>query len=315
MKKIILGLVLISTFGFSLNIQKVDIKKISKECLKENNAESCFKTGKYKVSKKNIISAYTYLDKGCSLNNYTSCTLMGSLLLKSKLKGQQFKAVSYITKACKEGKEENACELIKTIRTSEDAAKHAIENYGDTTLQKHILDALNSNKEFKELRTEVPPRTPKELSNYQTGYDRLDNQIKDKADKKIIEIGTILPNGQELFHGGKLMDKKEELILSSPLSTTFNPVIADIEARHNGKAYDEEELTINIITNRNSKVKCFPFRHKGTKFGHEQEVLIASGVKLILKEKKKISETTVYKYENMKKVVPVYITKIDMLRN
>ncbi|SFV56786.1 hypothetical protein MNB_SM-7-441 [hydrothermal vent metagenome] len=207
--------------------------------------------------------------------------------------------------------------LIKTIKTSEDAAKHAIENYGDRDLQNHISNALNSNKEFKALRNKVPSKTPKELSDYQRKYDRYDYEIKDKADKKIKEVGTLLPNGQELFHGGKLIDTEEnnELTLSSPLSTTFDPVIANIEAIHKGKAYDEGELNINIITNKSSKVKCFPFRHKGTNFGHEKEVLISSDAKLVVKDKKKISETTVYKYENgkeMKKVVPVYITKIDM---
>ena len=207
--------------------------------------------------------------------------------------------------------------LINTINTSEDAAKHAIENYGDHNLQNHISDALNSNEEFKALRGNVPSKTPKELSNYQKKYDRNDHKTKDEADKKIKEVGTLLANGQELFHGGKLIDTKEgnELTLSSPLSTTFDPVIANIEAIHKGKAYDEGELNINIITNKNSKAKCFPFRHKGTSFGHEKEVLISSGAKLVVKEKKKISETTAYKHENgkdIKKVVPVYITKIDM---
>ena len=140
--------------------------------------------------------------------------------------------------------------LINTINTSEDAVKHAIENYGDINLQNHISDALNSNKEFKALRGNVPSKTPKELSNYQKKYDRNDHKTKDKADKKIKEIGTQLENGQELFHGGKLIDTKEgnELTLSSPLSTTFDPVIANIEAIHKGKAYDEGELNINIIT-------------------------------------------------------------------
>ena len=207
--------------------------------------------------------------------------------------------------------------LIKTISTSEDAVKHAIENYGDNDLQNHISDALSSNKEFKALRGEVPSKTPKELSNYQKKYDRNDNKIKNEADKKIKEVGTTLANEQELFHGGKLIDTKEnnKLTLSFPLSTTFDPVIANIEAIHNGKAYDEGELNISIITNKNSKAKCFPFRHKGTSFGHEKEVLISSGAELVVKEKKKISETTVYKHENgkdIKKVVPVYITKIDM---
>lgn len=207
--------------------------------------------------------------------------------------------------------------LIETIRTTEDAVKHAIKNYGDNNLQNHISDALNLNKEFKALRAEVPSKTPKELSNYQKKYDRNDNKIKDKADKKIKEIGTRLAIGQELLHGGKLMDTKEdnELTLLSPLSTTFDPIIANTEAIHKGKAYDEGELNINIITNKNSKVKCFPYRHKGTRFGHEKEVLISSEAKLLVKENKKISETTVYKHENGKnieKIVPIYITKIDM---
>lgn len=92
--------------------------------------------------------------------------------------------------------------LIKTVCTSEDAVKHAIENYGDKNLQKHISDALNSNKEFKALRGNVPSQTPKELSNYQKKYDRNDYKTKDEADKKIKEVGTPLANGQELFHGG-----------------------------------------------------------------------------------------------------------------
>ena len=143
--------------------------------------------------------------------------------------------------------------LIKTIRTLEDAVKHVIENYGDQNLQNHISNALNSSKEFKALRAKVPSKTPKELSNYQKKYASNDNKIKDKADKKIQEIGTLLPKEQELFHGGKLIDTK--ITLSSPLSTTFDPVIANIEAIHKGKAYDEGELNINIITKPKLLVK------------------------------------------------------------
>ena len=209
-------------------------------------------------------------------------------------------------------------ELIKTIQTAEDAAKHAIENYGNHDLQNHISNALDSNDNFKALRAKVPSITPKELSNYQKIYDKDDNEIKNKADNKIEKIGTLLPMDQELFHGGKLINTSEDdtLMLSSPLSTTFDPVIAKIEAIHKGKAYDEGELNINIIKNKSSKVKCFPYRHKGTTFGHEKEVLIQSGVKLVIKDKKKIAETSVHKYENGKtieKVVPVYITNIEIL--
>jgi len=210
-------------------------------------------------------------------------------------------------------------ELIKTIKTSEDAAKHAIENHGDADLQDHILDALDSNDNFKAFRSKVPSITPKELSNYQKKYGKNNSEIKDKADKKIKDIGTLLPIDQELFHGGKLINTPDDtIILESPLSTTFDPVIAEIEARHKGKAYDEGELNINIIKNKSSKVKCFPYRHKGTIFGHEKEVLIESEVKLTIKDKKKISETAVYKYENgktIKKVVPVYVTNIEILES
>ena len=89
----------------------------------------------------------------------------------------------------------------------------------------------------------------------------------------------------------------------------------DAYLKQNAVSTGTQMNDFEMVENKNSKAKCFPFRHKGTSFGHEKEVLISSEAKLVVQEKKKISETTVYKHENgkdVKKVVPVYITKIDM---
>jgi len=118
MKKISFLLLFLSTLSFSIELNKVNIEKLETECIQNKNGESCYTVGKLKVSKQNILGAYTYLLKGCNLNNYPSCSLMGTLLLRSKVKGQQIKAIPFLVKACKNGNEKEACTLLETMKSS-----------------------------------------------------------------------------------------------------------------------------------------------------------------------------------------------------
>ena len=91
------------------------------------------------------------------------------------------------------------------------------------------------------------------------------NKIKNEADKKIKEVGTTLANEQELFHGGKLIDTKEnnKLTLSFPLSTTFDPVIANIEAMSNYtiKLLSDENLLAKMKKNAKEQALRFDLKN------------------------------------------------------
>jgi len=108
MKKILLTL-FFSTFLFS------STSTLKNDCLKNNVSESCFNYGKELALNKKVLSSYTYLNKGCQLKHAKSCSLMGNLLLKSKLEGQQQKGLEYISSGCNYG-DKIACKILKGMR-------------------------------------------------------------------------------------------------------------------------------------------------------------------------------------------------------
>lgn len=207
--------------------------------------------------------------------------------------------------------------LEKTISTSLDAAKHVAEKSADPKMQRHISDALDNNEALKKIKQKMPSKTPKALTDYQQKYSDVD---KIKANDEINKIGVFLPDGQELYHGGNLTGVEDNsLITNNPLSTTFDPQVALRNAEHNGKAYDEGQININVIKVKDPKTKAFVYKQKGTKFGHEKEVLFASKAKIkIIKQHIISTERKAYKASKeiagkiLEKIVPVYVTEIEL---
>jgi len=142
MKKI-LTLLLFVSFLFS------NEKNILDECIIEKNGLSCKQIGDlYKYELGELFLAIKYYDlgckysdasscknsalgflllnekekgiydfkKACSLNNFESCAILGSLYLQGEIVKPNLKfGYLYLLKACNKGKIKNACNIVSTI--------------------------------------------------------------------------------------------------------------------------------------------------------------------------------------------------------
>jgi hypothetical protein len=84
-------------------------------------------------------------------------------------------------------------------------------------------------------------------------------------------------------------------------------------AAHKAKAYDAGRLDLWVLRATNPMTKAFAFKLKGTNFGHESEVLLASGAQLTLKGERLIRENyPAVKYELPNKEIPIYVLDVEV---
>ncbi|TGG93841.1 hypothetical protein E4656_06500 [Natronospirillum operosum] len=195
------------------------------------------------------------------------------------------------------------------------AAAHIVCAVQDNHLGSFVEQYLSCSSSFKELRRCMPTRTPEVLSGYQKNPRKSD---LGRVSSEIGNVGVALPIGTYLFHGG-FWPKGWESIkrTTAPFSTSFCPQVALRNAEHRGKAYDSGEVHIFVCRVVNPATKAFVFRHKGTRMGHEKEVLFKSGVELVLRNKVLIcSDYRVSKVvsgtSQSEKTVPAYVLEIDI---
>jgi len=204
--------------------------------------------------------------------------------------------------------------LIEKLDTPLKLAEFALKNIGDNRIDCFIDDVLEKSKEYKMMKKNMPSKTPKALQDYQKLYPDYN---KEEVDKEIKKVNAFLADGQYIFHGGKWFDdKKNELVITKPFSATLSPQIAVNEALHKGKAYDNDGIDLFVLKVKNPKTPVFVYKNKGTKLGHEKEILFASGAKLTLKSKKIIENKKVYKVANyleeLCKEVPVRLLEVEI---
>lgn len=100
---------------------------------------------------------------------------------------------------------------------------------------------------------------------------------------------------------------------AQPLSTSLCPVAAFENARHKGKAYDADRLDLIVLRVTDPKTKVFVFKHKGTKQGHECEVLLAPGAFLKFHCERKIrSDFPATNIDQPYKEIPVYLVEVEV---
>jgi hypothetical protein len=178
--------------------------------------------------------------------------------------------------------------LICRVTDHFEAAKHMLTVGADGALGRFIEDALDNSPAYKELRSRMPSRTPKEISDYQKNYPSCDSSAISQA---IDASGCTLPEGIALFHGGFWPhDRGSSLTTTRPLSTSLCPQVALRNAVWKGKAFDAGEIHLFVLKVVNPKTNVFVFRSKGTNLGHEKEVLFSAGAMLTLKKKTRVRD-------------------------
>jgi hypothetical protein len=203
--------------------------------------------------------------------------------------------------------------VIQTITTAFDAAKHMANVGADPGLARHIENELSSTGIYPSWRKAMPSATPSSISKYQKSYPDYDvNQVN--SDINAIDV-TLQP-GQQLFHGG-LWPGGNSFTTVRPLSTTFCPQVAMEELAHKGKAYDAGRIDLFVLRVIAPTTNVFVFRNKGTNFGHEKEVLFASGANLTLRSCTLIrNDYQVCKVAHgaslIYKQVPAYVLEVDI---
>lgn len=203
--------------------------------------------------------------------------------------------------------------LIEKVNSPLEAAIYISKRRADNGLENHIDNFLEKSNEFKNWRNHMPSPTPKCFTNYQQAYPLSEEKLEE-VNRCIWQIPNFtLPIGQILFHGGKWLEYGNKMLLERPLSTTFCPQVALRECEWNGKAYDNGEIGLWVITIKSNKIPAFIYRIKGTKMGNEKEVLLPKGIYLEIKNKSPIMMARVSKMNyttQYEKDVPVYIYEI-----
>ena len=207
--------------------------------------------------------------------------------------------------------------LIARINNHDDAVRHELHNRGCTKLERFIEDELNNSLTYKAMRQMMPSKTDKLLSDFQ---NKFQSTHFEKVSAVVNRDGKLLAEGQVLYHGGFWLGKvNEEVVTSRPLSTSFSPHMACQNADWSGKAYDSGELHLMKIRAVRPQTNAFCFRINGTSKGHEKEVLLAAGAKLILRKKTLIkSDGAAYKSCNvyagnvLEKTIPFYLLEMDI---
>lgn len=199
--------------------------------------------------------------------------------------------------------------LLARIADAHAAADYMAGVAVDNGLSNHIRSVLSESSAYKAWQSAMPSKTPTEISRYQKDYQKCDLSA---ASEEIDKYGCPLNAGQCLFHGGLWLGGNS-LITSRPLSTSLCPQVALRNAEFRAKAYDAGRLDLFVLRVINPTTKAFVFKRKGTKLGHESEVLLASGACLTLKSESLIrSDYRSGKYNHPDKEIPIYVLDVDV---
>lgn len=201
---------------------------------------------------------------------------------------------------------------------------HVKENIGEISNSKELVtkmlkDKINVENEInkildkdKNYKNAKSSKTPKSILKYQKTND---NKNTEKINNDIHEHGVILPKGQELFHGGLTGKKVGDTIKSVEVfSTSLNPYVARQNALHNKKAFEDNELNINCIINKDENIKAFYINDR-TQHSNEREVLIEKDIEMKVISKTKVGEMEVNNGEHESKIVPVYVSHLEITKS
>lgn len=195
-------------------------------------------------------------------------------------------------------------EVVRTLKNPLELTTAILKD--NINMENTINDELSKNKAYKDAQS---LKTPKSILKYQKSNNK---KLQDEVNKEIKEYGVTLAKGQVLFHGGLASKKVGETIeTTDTLSTTLIPEVARQNALHNGKAYKENELNINIIKLEDENIDGFVFNNR-TNHSNEKEVLLEKDLELKVKKKTKIGDMEVCNGKSEYKTIPVYISEIEV---
>ena len=202
-------------------------------------------------------------------------------------------------------------ELIARISDSRTAAVYMADVRVDNALRSHVQNALEESPEYRAWQNAMPSKTPAAISLYQKD---IKNSCMDAVSEEIQHYGSHLALGQCLFHGGFWAGGRYQ-VTSRPLSTSLCPQVALRNAEFNAKAYDAGRLDLIVLRISSPAPQGFVFKRKGTKLGHESEVLLPSGVRLKLVAETLVrSDYPAAKYGHNEKAIPVYVLDVEASR-
>ena len=198
-------------------------------------------------------------------------------------------------------------QLFATVEDALSAANYVAKGVLDGGFESHISDVLQASGDLKQWRKAMPSRTPKPLSVFQRQYGRHDIQA---VCQELQLHGQTLSPGQCLFHGGLWWGNGPT---SAPLSTSFSPQVAFKNAEWKGKAYDAGRIDLMVLRISSPNVKAFAFKHRGTRNGHEKEVLLRPGLTLTCTSSVLTrQDCPATKPGHADKQVDVYVMEIDV---
>jgi len=195
------------------------------------------------------------------------------------------------------------------INTALEAANHIAVNWPDDGVENHINNVLDASKVYKAWLKAMPSKRPTAIKTYQSDYD---NRNDAAVDSEILTYGDTLDSGQILFHGGLWSGGMGSIQLARPLSTTFNPNVAFVEALHEWKVYDAGRLDLIVLTTKTATTKAFVFNLRGN-FSHEREVLLPAATTVtFIRETCLRQDLNVSKPRFPDKTIPVYVVEVDV---
>jgi hypothetical protein len=205
--------------------------------------------------------------------------------------------------------------LTARIANEYQAAEYMARHGTAIALERHI-DGVLRGAPFKQWLKAMPDATPLALEAYQQDYPPQDYGPVDDA---IRAHGIALSPGQMLFHGGHIgLKLDDEFVTTRPLSATFCPQVALRSAEWRGKAYEAGQVCLYLLRVISQDTKAFVFDPDASDKGNEKEVLLASGARLIQRQKNEVrrgynvSRFNTDKMDSESRLVPVYLCVVDV---
>lgn len=195
------------------------------------------------------------------------------------------------------------------INTALEAANHIAVHYPDNGLGNYVCNVLDASADYKAWINAMPRCKPKAIATYQSNYDKRDDAA---VNRDILTFGDTLDAGQILFHGGHWTGGTGTIVISRPLSTTFNPNVAFVNALWKAKAYDAGRLDLIVLKTATAATKAYVFNRRGN-LSHEREILLPANTTLkFVRETCQQTAFNVTKVNRPNKTIPVYVVEVEV---
>lgn len=196
------------------------------------------------------------------------------------------------------------------INNVKELVEYGMEKGFHNGLGNAVDERLKKNQQYQNAQSK---KTPPSILKYQK-TNKL--ELQDAVNKEIQDYGVIIHKDQVLYHGGLLegLSENSSITTTRTLSTTLNPEVAHAECYHKWKAYEANEINLNILTVKDEGIKGLVFNNR-TSMKHEREILFERNIKLVMKNKQLCGYSEVEDKSGNAKNVPKYITEIEIYKS